>query len=88
MAQDNGPAVAQEPAPQQPQELLPHQPHTHISPTIIDMLKKLSLSAKLQQNQKIKAENRLWIMFTTPKLILTLLVIWWHLSLNFFFPFF
>src|SRR6266567_6016461 len=52
MVQDNGLA-----APLQPQGPAPRLPRMHTSPTIIDMLKKLSLSAKLQQNQKIEAEN-------------------------------
>jgi len=35
----------------------PRQPRTHTSPTIIQMLKGLSLASKLQRNKKIEAEN-------------------------------
>jgi len=35
----------------------PRQPRTHTSPTIIQMLKGLSLASKLQRNKKIEAKN-------------------------------
>src|SRR6266567_4510903 len=35
----------------------PRQPRTHTSPTVIKMLKNMSLASVLQKNKKIEAEN-------------------------------
>ncbi|KIM41793.1 hypothetical protein M413DRAFT_71166 [Hebeloma cylindrosporum] len=56
-----GPA-APPPAPQDPQPpprdpQAPRPPRTHTSPTIIKMLKSMSLASILQKNKKIEAEN-------------------------------
>jgi hypothetical protein len=51
MAQDNNVDMPADPP------VLARQPRTHTSPTVINMLKNLSLASILQKNKKIEAEN-------------------------------